>query len=386
MIFEEALEKYIPLGQQILDWMNEHPETSKNEKKTSEYIIDILKQNDYKVTSPRARVRYSFSATRQTEAKSEKPKIAVICEYDAMEEIGHACGHSASCAASILCALALEEAYPDFPFQIDIVGTPDEEIGGGKINMMAHGAFDDYQFAIVAQMNSENETYFKTLASCDLIVNFYGKEAHATSNPLEGISAINGLQLFFHALDMRRVNLPQGDQIQSIICDGGKIPNVIPQKATAYIYLRSNTIKRLLELKKEVGDCAVHCGAAVKNEVDFLQVNPEFAEIFVGEKEQKVIMDVMTELGMECSGDNISRGSSDVGNLDVILPVFNPMVSIEAGNTALYTREFAEALKTESGTIGMKNGAKVMANIIIKLAFEPETLAEIQKEHLEHRR
>ena len=141
--FDEILNKYKPLGQRILDWMNENPEVSGNEKKTSEFLINILKEQGYKIVSPRARMKYSFYATKEEKSELNLPKVAIICEYDAMEDIGHGCGHSASCAASIICALAMEETYKDFPFQIDLIGTPDEEIGGGKIKMMEHGAFDD---------------------------------------------------------------------------------------------------------------------------------------------------------------------------------------------------------------------------------------------------
>ena len=105
--FDEILNKYKPLGQRILDRMNENPEVSGNEKKTSEFLINILKEQGYKIVSPRARMKYSFYATKEEKSELNLPKVAIICEYDAMEDIGHGCGHSASCAASIICALAM---------------------------------------------------------------------------------------------------------------------------------------------------------------------------------------------------------------------------------------------------------------------------------------
>jgi amidohydrolase len=385
MTFEQTLEKYKNRGQEILDWMNEHPEISGNEKKTCEYLINILKEYGYKIISPRARQKYSFYATKEEKAGLKLPKIAIICEYDAMEDIGHGCGHSASCAASIICALALEDAYPDFPFQIDLIGTPDEEVSGGKIKMMEHGAFDEYEFAIVVQANSTNKPYFKTLASSDLLVNFYGKQAHASVNPWEGVNALNGVQLFFHALDMLKNSLESGDEVQGVILDGGKIPNVIPEKATGYVYLRAKSIVRLVELKKRVISCAQGCAMAVENSVDFSQSNPDFAEVFVGDTEKKIVCEVMEKLGLELSRDEESRASSDIGNLDTIIPVLNPMISTKKPEIKLYSREFAKLMKTESGTEVMMTGAKVMAKIIEKLAFEPKVLERLKEEHFLYR-
>jgi amidohydrolase len=386
MNFETALEKHISIGQEVLDWMNEHPEISGNEKKTCEYLINVLKEHGYKIVSPRARQKYSFYATKESNKDINRPKIAIICEYDAMEEIGHGCGHSASCAASILCALALEEAYEDFPFQIDLIGTPDEEVSGGKIKMMEHGAFDNYEFAIVIQANSVNKPYFKTLASSDLLVNFYGKQAHASVNPWEGVNALNGVQLFFHALDMLKNSLEAGDEVQGVILDGGKIPNVIPKKATGYIYLRSKSIVRLIELKKRVINCANGCAMAVENNVDLSQKNPNYAEVFAGNTEKKIVSEIMDELGLVCDENDEPHGSSDIGNLDTMIPVLNPMISTGKPDVQLYSKEFADLMKTESGTHVMITGAKVMGKIIQKLAMEPELLEKLKEEHSTYRK
>lgn len=385
MDFEKALEKYKAKGQEILDWLNEHPEVSGQEKKTCEYLTEVLKDYGYRIISPRARMKYSFCAINMEKEKKNLQKIAILCEYDAMDDVGHGCGHSATCAASIVCALALNEAFPDLPFQIDLVGTPNEEIGGGKIKMMEHGAFNDYEFAIVTQAYPTNEPCFTTLASSDLLINFYGKQAHSSVNPWEGINALNGVQLFFHALDMMRLTLREGDQVQGVILDGGKIPNVIPEKATAYVYLRAKTINRLMELKQKVINCAEGCAKAVENRVNYSQSNPDYAEVFVGKEKNKIVCDVLEELGLKWNSTSVARGSSDIGNLDILIPVFNPMISTGVENVPLYSREFSELMKIEAGTKVMVNGAKVMARIIEKMAYDEGMLERVQREHSDYR-
>ena len=240
-------------------------------------------------------------------------------------------------------------------------------------------------FAVVIQANSVNQPYFRTLASSDMLINFYGKQAHASMNPWEGVSALNGVQLFFHGLDMLRVGLEKGDDVQGVILDGGKIPNVIPEKATAYVYLRSKTINRLMKLKKKVEQCAKGCAMAVDNKYDYSQNNPDYAEVFIGNTEKKIVCDIMDELNLNWEIADEPRGSSDVGNLDTIIPVFNPVIATEVSETKLYSKEFAELMKTEKGTHVMVTGAKVMARIIEKMAFEKGLLEKVKEEHREYR-
>jgi len=376
----QAIMEYLPLGYQILDWMNEHPESSGNEKKTVAFLVKTLKENGYTVTSPVKRIKHSFWARKAEDQKKGKPKVAILCEYDAIEDQGHSLGHSASCAASIVCALALEAAYEDFPFQIDIIGTPNEEVGGAKIAMLTKGMFDSYIFAILTQMGPYNYPCFKTVAASDLYVHYYGKSAHASINPWEGINALNGVQLFFHALDMLRPQLELGCQVNGIITEGGKIPNEIPKQASAYIYLRANRYQQILKLKERVENCAKGCAIATENQYTNEQLNPTYAEIVPNPVIEQLVFKSMTELGITPNQQQILTYSTDVGNVSLAIPVFCPMISI-GKEDALYSAEFAEDMKTEAGRLGMKNAVGVMVKIIIELAYHPQQLTKIRAEH-----
>ncbi len=380
----QTIEKFLPLAQKILDWMNQNPEISGQEKKTSAFLVKLLREQGYKVTSPIKRVKYSFLAKRPEDLNSKKPKVAILCEYDAVEHLGQSCGHSASCAASILCALALENSYEDFPFQLELIGTPNEEVAGGKIALLAKGVFDSYDFAILTQMSPTNKPCFQTVASSDLILHFYGKTAHASVNPWEGVNALNGVQLFFHAIDMLRPHLEPGNQVNGIIQDGGLIPNVIPQQSSAYVYLRANRYEQILQLKKRIETCAKGAAIATENKYDTAQLNPTYAEVFNGRTSSHLVCQVMEELHMECDTLEPIIGSSDVGNVNLTIPVFYPMISI-GENVPLYSKEFSECLKGIPGQTGMKNGAMVMSKIIEHLAFHPEKLEQIKKEHTAYR-
>ena len=382
--FAETLASYLPLGRQILDWMNAHPETSGHEKQTCTYLVNLLREHGYEVTSPVKRIKYSFHASRPENRSSSKPKIAVLCEYDAMDTEGHSCGHSASCAAGIITVLALEDAFDDFPFQLDLIGTPNEEISGCKIAMMEKGVFSGYECAILSQMSSVNYPCFQTLASSDLVVHFYGKTAHASVNPWEGINALSGVQLFLHAIDLLRPCLFPGGHVSGIIREGGTIPNVIPDKASAYVYLRANRYEELLTLKERIQNCARGAAIATENQYTTEQANPTYAEVFCGSTTFRLISDVMDNLHLPVADRIAVNGSSDVGNLNLEIPVLYPLISI-GGQAHLYSPEFAREIAGEHGYTGMEHGAQVMGNLLLRLAESPDLLSQIKAEHQNYR-
>ena len=127
--------KYFDKVKALADYLTEHPEISGEEKESCAYITKFLKEVGYEITTPYAGMPHSVLAGDKEKKEFQGPKAAFLCEYDALPEVGHACGHSYSCAVSILGALALREAYPDLPVRIDLIGTPGEEFVGGKCYM-----------------------------------------------------------------------------------------------------------------------------------------------------------------------------------------------------------------------------------------------------------
>lgn len=384
MSIEQAVAAYLPLGQRILDWMNAHPEVSGEEKQTVSFLVHLLKEQGLQVTSPIKRIKYSFLAKFPENEHSHKPRVAILCEYDAVAQLGHSCGHSASCAASIVCALALQAAFSDLPFQIELIGTPNEEIAGGKIALLTKGVFDCYEFAALTQMGSQDQPCFQTLAASDLIVHFYGKSAHTSVNPWEGINALNGVQLFFHAVDMLRPHLEPGSQVNGIIRDGGQIPNVIPNQASAYVYLRAQRYHQILHLRQRIENCVRGAAIATENRFSTEQANPTYAEVFCGETANEMICRIMEEIGLTPQLPTVVSGSSDVGNISLAIPVFYPMISI-GQDAPLYSAEFAQHIQGAPGQLGMKNGALVLTKMISYVAEHPDVLERIREEHTQYR-
>ena len=197
----ELIQKVDELGR----YLTNHPEVSGEEKESCEYITQFLKKEGYEITAPYGEMPYSFRAVDKEKKQFHGKKAVFLCEYDALPEVGHACGHSYSCAISILGALLLKKFYPDLPMRIDLVGTPGEEFVGGKCYMTENGAFDEYEYAAMIHLYNRDSTYFEILASNDRYFTFHGKAAHASAFPEEGVNALNAARLYMEAMDIKQL-------------------------------------------------------------------------------------------------------------------------------------------------------------------------------------
>lgn len=386
-IIKPNVEKYLSSCVSLVKYLTEHPEISGQEENSCNYIASFLRNNHYVVTTSLMNVPHSFKAVRKDAVHSKKPKVALLCEYDALPDIGHGCGHSCSAGISILSALALTDAFTDFPFDIEIIGTPDEEIGGGKESLASQGVFKDYEFAIMAHLFGHNEPNFRVLACSDLLVTFKGKSSHASAAPHEGRNALNGLQLFYHATDMLRQHLTNDVQIHGIIKEGGVLPSIVPDKAVAHFYPRAKSLETLYKVMKKMENCAKGAAIATETTYETKSIYKTYPEAFSGQMAIKTVSDVFDALGFEWQPADKPVGATDVGFIDKFIPVFQPLIKIDnnkVDEVELHTRELAELLLTGEGIKTLRNGATVLAGIIADLAEHPRKLETIKIQHKEY--
>lgn len=370
---------------EVAHYLSDHPEISGQEEQSCGFITRFLQAQGYTITSPWGQMPHSFKAHKNSTAQPGRPKVAILCEYDALPDIGHACGHSVSCACSLLAALALAK-IPDLPLEVDLIGTPAEELGGGKIIMAKNGAFDGYDFAVMAHLFGNYVPYFKALASCDMRVTFHGQSSHASSEPWGGKNALNGIQLFYHALDMLRQHLTPDCQMHGIITNGGTLPSIVPDKASCYFYPRAGSLKNLEKLCARMENCAR--GAALATEIT-CQVewpDPAYGDLYTGPTAKNFLNGIFKSLDLELTDQETPLGSTDAGNLDVLLPVFHPGVAIGHNqDIKLHSKEFADLVRSEAAGTTLQQGALIIAHICASLAYHPEILAAIKTEHKKHR-
>jgi len=237
-----------------------HPEVAFKEYHASKLLVDTLKSGGFDTQTNLAGLETAFIARY---GDKTHPRIAILAEYDALVGLGHACGHNLIAAAAIGAGMALAAVNPRLDGQINIIGTPAEEGGGGKIILARAGVFDDIDAAMMFHPASKNLVLRPSLASSRLKLEFHGKASHAAAAPEEGINALDALILTFNNIHAIRPTLFPKDRIAGIITHGGEAANIIPAYTSADFSIRSLATKRRDFLVSKVIDCAQSAAQAI---------------------------------------------------------------------------------------------------------------------------
>jgi amidohydrolase len=298
-----------------------------------------------------------------------------------LPDIGHACGHSLSCGVSLLTALALRKALPDAPFVFDLIGTPAEESIGGKVVMAENGAFDGYKLAIMSHIDNYHSPQARILACNDMYITFHGKPAHASSEPFDGINALNAANLFFVATDMMRQHIPRYAQYHGIITHGGSAPNIVPDRTEIDMYVRSATLKGLSELRERLTNCVKGAALATGCSYEIEQRSDTYTDMFYPKSSEREIIEIYDAFGYDYHIYEEPEGSTDMGNVDLVVPSIHLYCRGTDEFTPLHTPEIVQLIKGERGKKTLLEGTRVLASFLNEISEHLEKLDEITEEH-----
>lgn len=314
---------------------------------------------------------------------SSGPSVALIAEYDALPEMGHGCGHNLIAASSLGAAVALKRATDGLAGRVVVVGTPAEEGGGGKILLLERGVFDDLDVAMMVHPSNRNRLAMRTLAMADLKMAFRGRSSHAAAAPHMGINALDAVILTYNNINALRQQLQEDVRIHGIITEGGKVPNVIPDRAAAWFFVRSREREYLQEVLEKLKACTQGAAQATGCQVD-LTIGPLVYHPFRSNQTMaELFRENLSRLGVEASHpapEEGALGSSDIGNLSDILPTIHPELAISPSDIVLHTPAFAQAAISERGHQGLLLAAKALAMTALDVLLRPETLEGIRRE------
>lgn len=357
----------------------EHPEISGQEYESSAKIVELLRQRGYQVEYPFAGFETAFRGIYGPD--QHRYKIALMVEYDALPEIGHACGHCLSGAISVLAGLALRELQDELDADIHILGTPNEECEGVKCKMVHDGVFDGYDMAMMVHLYDQNLLSPKLQAMDSYLYRFKGKAVHAATKPWEGINALNGVQLMFHAMDMLRQHVTPDVRIHGVFRNGGVAPNIVPEEASAEVFIRSLDRPYLNELVKKVDDCARGAAIATQSVWEKEETAPPFDNLRLNQTGLTSLKEVYEELDLPLNGDTEAVfGSSDAGNVSFVCPTFHPCLQVTERGVAIHTREFADAMKTKRAYQALADGARIIAYQTAKIFSDKEKILAMRSE------
>ena len=383
----EILEKVIPsLEKEVFalnDYMAEHPELGSEEFESSRRIVELLRSHGLEVEYPFCGMATAFKASINP---GQARKAVFLAEYDALPDIGHACGHCASGMASVMAALAFHAVKDQIDdVQIDIIGTPDEEVEGSKATMALKHVFDDYDFAAMVHMNGHSTLDSRFIALDGMIFEFRGQSAHAAAAPEKGRNALNAVRLLFDAVDMMRQHVIEEARIHGYIADGGVAANIVPDYACAKFLTRAPHRAELDDITAWVKDCAKAAALATRTELTILPYGESFHDLYVGGEKYVLLADCFRELDIPLiKEENASGGSSDIGNVDYVCPAFHPMMGI-GQELNVHTPEFGKAMTDSRTHQAIVNAAKVLLEICFDIYQEPERLKKIQREFAAYR-
>jgi amidohydrolase len=330
-------ERLIRLSEQL----HAHPEVGWEEHNSSRWVAEALAEAGYDVTPAYLGLDTAFHAT----IGSGPFRLGLCAEYDALPGLGHACGHNLISAITVGTARALAPLADAAGLTIEVYGTPAEEGGGGKIELLERGAFAGLDLAMMAHPAPVDVAEAEPFAVSHSHVEYRGKAAHAAAYPEQGVNAADAFTIAQVAIGMLRQQLPPSVRVHGVMTNGGEAPNAIPARTEGRWYVRAESLAQLAETEERVWRCfqagAVATGAS-------LEVTPEskpYAEFRTFQPALDAYKRNATELGRVFDpgtpARRMNRASTDMGNVSQVVNAIHPYVGIGSLPALNHQPEFA---------------------------------------------
>ena len=321
---------------------------------------------------------YELDTAFEANAGSSGPIIALLCEYDALPGIGHACGHNIIAAAGIGAGLAASEFTEPFKGRLRILGTPAEEGGGGKVKMLNKGAFDSVEAVLMIHPADADLPNISSLAVQQLKATYTGKAAHAAAAPEKGINALDGAVLGYMGVAALRQHIASDERLHGIFTNGGQKANIVPETAEAVWYARSSTMERLEILKARLVETLYGGARSAGCDIQIEWVNEPYAEVLDNTPLLEAYMKNSESVGrvIKAADDDGVVGSTDLGNVSHVVPSIHPMVKVAPKGTAIHTVDFEKCAKSEEGDKGLLDSAKSLAMTVLDCWNDPSLLKD----------
>lgn len=298
--------------------------------------------------------------------------VALCVEYDALPDIGHACGHNVNAASAVGAALALAAVADDLGITVKVLGTPAEETTGGKVDLIAEGFFEDVSLAMMVHAGAADVVGGSSLAMSMWDVLFEGRPAHAAAAPMEGVNALDALVVAQTAIALARQQLPIGSIISLIVTEGGSAVNVIPERARASVEMRAPNIEKLRIIQDKVRRCLEAGAHASGCTLEVTPTGNDYAELRQDPFLSHAYRAAMTAIGRDVAFNAEPVASTDMGNVSQLVPTIHPMVGYDVRGAAHHTAEFAAFGASAGADKAVLDGSFGLAAAACAGALDPE--------------
>ena len=424
---EKHKKKLIEISDQI--WA--FAETAMLEYNSSKVLSDYAEQQGFKIEKGVAGIPTAFIASYG----SGRPIIGIMGEFDALPGLsqkaqatkeallngapGHGCGHNLFGAGSLGAAIAIKELIASGKLKgtIRFYGTPAEEDLAGKVYMARAGLFNDLDVCLDWHPDYENKANMQSSqAITDYSISFKGKSAHAASDPWNGRSALDAAEFFTSGINSMREHVKPSVRMHYVYTSAGKVPNVIPDEATVWLWIRDSKRKGVVEVSERMKNIAK--GAALMAGVEYeIKLNSGLYEILINETGAKVLQSnmeimgpitytkdevdfansIMREYGLEENGisgkvnplevtkENPNNGSTDVGDVSYIVPEITLLATTAPYESPWHSWVVVACGGMSIGHKGMLYASKTLGITMVDL-FENEKIRNEIKEEFQKRK
>lgn len=377
-IIDETIEhERVPLAQLSRD-IHANPELRFQEHRAAGWIAELLRARGFEVEQNLAGMP---TALRATKRNGSGPRVAILGEYDALPDIGHACGHNLIAASAVGAFLGAAAAFKG-EGELIFLGTPAEEGGGGKIKMIEAGVFDGMDAAMMYHPFDRDMLAHTALASTWIKMTFRGAPAHAAAAPHDGKSALQACMDAFRLIDGQRVRFRDGVRVHGYITNGGQAVNIIPELASCEFSVRARDTEELARVRGIVERCAK--AAALASDVDVELIARQ------GYRDMRNNMTLARAFGQHLAAlgrraretdERVGAGSTDMGDVSHVVPSIHPYLAIVDENQALcHQHAFADAAASDRGFNTTVAAAKALARTAIELLTDDKLRSSVRSE------
>ncbi|MGW4054182.1 M20 family metallopeptidase [Streptomyces sp. NPDC004779] len=344
------------------------PELAYEEHRAARRITDLVEAAGFETERGAYGLPTAFRAT----AGSGDLVIGICAEYDALPGIGHACGHNVNGAAAVAAALALAPYADDLGLTVKLLGTPAEESGGGKVDMLKAGAFDDVAAAMMVHAAPQDAVGMTSQAISSWKVRYDGVAAHAAAMPERGTNAADALMIAQVAIAAYRQQMPPGGVVSGVVTRGGEAANVIPALATADYDVRAGTMEELRGLQTRIRACFEAGALATGAELTLDPVGNDYADLRQDLAMARIYLNAARALGRDVQDIDpaLRGGSTDMGNVSHLVPTIHPMVGYDCGDAIMHNPEFTRYGTTPGADRAVLDGGLAMAWTALDLASD----------------
>lgn len=349
--------------------LHDDPETGWQEHRSSATVAGVLAEHGFAVEQPYLGLETAFRAV----IGSGPFTVGFLAEYDALPGLGHACGHNLISAMSVGGAIALAAVADELGLTVEVIGTPAEEGGGGKIELIERGAFTELDFALMAHPAPVDVAEARPFAVTHWHVEYRGRAAHAAAYPERGINANDAFLVAQLAISLLRQQLPGTVRVHGVQTNGGEAPNAIPERTEGRWYVRAETTEQLIALEERVLKCFEAGALATGAQLTVTPESKRYAEMRTDERALDHYRRNAEALGRDFDVDPVAatmnRASTDMGNVSQMVDAIHPYIGV-GGDASNHQPAFAEACVGARAEQALRDGALALAWTALDVARE----------------